>query len=185
MGKAPLIAGLFILWRAYTERMYAPAMSVAVSSAPRVTNLRFITARVAGVLLACFLAFAPTHAHAQSRVPVEDARAMREVVQAQLDAFRQDDAARAFSLATPSIRKAFGTAEKFLEMVRVSYAAVYRPGSVFFEPPVSVDGEVVQPVRLTDSEGRAWIALYPMQRQPDGEWRTNGCQLMRLAGVAT
>lgn len=110
---------------------------------------------------------------------------MREVVAAQLDAFRRDDAARAFSLATPAIRRSFGTPENFLEMVRTSYAAVYRPGSVFFESPVTVDGEVVQPVRLTDSEGRAWIALYPMQRQPDGVWRTNGCQLMRLAGLAT
>jgi len=40
-------------------------------------------------------------------------------------------------------------------------------------------------VRLTDADGRAWIALYPMQRQPDGSWRTNGCQLARLAGTRT
>jgi len=37
-------------------------------------------------------------------------------------------------------------------------------------------------VRLTDAQGRAWIALYPMQRQPDGSWRTNGCQLARMPG---
>ena len=32
---------------------------------------------------------------------------------------------------------------------------------------------------------RAWLALYPMQRQPDGSWRTNGCQLVRRAGTET
>ena len=67
-------------------------------------------------------------------------------------------------------------------MVRSSYAVVYRPKSVLFEAPVLIDGEVVQPVRMTDAGGRGWIALYPMQRQPDGSWRTNGCQLGRLAG---
>ena len=45
-----------------------------------------------------------------------------------------------------------------------------------------IDGEVVQPVRMTDAEGHGWIAIYPMQRQPDGTWRTDGCQLGRLAG---
>ena len=107
---------------------------------------------------------------------------MREVIEAQLDAFKKDDAARAFSLATAAIRERFGSADNFLEMVRTSYAVVYRPRSVLFEAPVLIDGEVVQPVRMTDAEGRGWIALYPMQRQPDGSWRTNGCQLGRLAG---
>ena len=47
---------------------------------------------------------------------------------------------------------------------------------------MAIDGQVVQPVRMIDGEGRAWLALYPMQRQPDGSWRTNCCQLGRLAG---
>ena len=67
-------------------------------------------------------------------------------------------------------------------MVRTAYPVVYRPHSVQFEKPVVVEGEVIQPVRMTDAEGRAWIALYPMQRQADGGWRINGCQLARLAG---
>ncbi len=131
------------------------------------------------------LAFASLLAAAQQAVPPEDARAVRAVIEAQLDAFRKDDAARAFSLATPGIRETFGSAENFMAMVKGSYAVVYRPRSVAFEAPLIVDGELVQPVRLTDAEGRAWIAIYPMQRQPDGSWRTNGCQLARTAGTAT
>ena len=100
----------------------------------------------------------------------------------ELDAFRKDDGERAFGLATVAIRDVFGTAQKFMEMVRKSYPVVYRPNSVLFETPVLVEGEVVQPVRMTDGEGRGWVALYPMQRQPDGSWRTNGCQLSRLGG---
>ena len=142
-------------------------------------------AAMAAFLRALLLALAPLVASAQDAVPPADAQAVRAVIEAQLEAFRRDDAARAFSLATPGIRETFGSAENFLAMVRASYAVVYRPKSVAFEAPLAIDGDVVQPVRLTDAEGRAWLALYPMQRQPDGSWRTNGCQLARLAGTET
>lgn len=138
-------------------------------------------ARALVVLL--LLALAPLLASAQRPISPEDARAVREVVQAQLDAFQRDDGEAAFALATPAIREVFGDAATFLEMVRRSYAVVYRPRSVQFEDPILVDGELIQPVSLTDAEGRAWIAIYPMQKQPDGRWRTNGCQLGRVAGT--
>ena len=70
-------------------------------------------------------------------------------------------------------------------MVRDSYPVVYRPKSVAFETPRLIDGLVLQPVRLSDAGGRAWMAIYPMQRQADGSWRTDGCQIARLAGTST
>ena len=140
---------------------------------------------LAAPLLAALLSVTSLFAAAQQAVPPEDARAVRAVVEAQIEAFRRDDAAQAFSLATPGIRERFGDADTFLEMVKVAYAVVYRPQSVNFEAPQVIDGELVQPVHLTDAQGRAWIAIYPMQRQPDGSWRTNGCQLVRFAGIET
>ena len=134
------------------------------------------------LLLAVPLALTSLLASAQEVAPA-DAQAVRAVIEAQLDAFQHDDAARAFSLATPGIRQTFGSAENFLAMVRASYAVVYRPKDVIFEVTRIIEGQLVQPVRLTDTEGRSWIAIYPMQRQPDGSWRTNGCQLSRLSGT--
>ena len=131
------------------------------------------------------LALAPLLASAQDEIPPEDAQAIRGVIEAQLDAFQHDDAARAFALATPGIRATFGSAENFLAMVRDSYPVVYRPASIAFEAPRLIDGLVLQPVRLTDAGGRAWMAIYPMQRQADGSWRTDGCQIARLAGTST
>ena len=137
------------------------------------------------LFFALLVALVPVRARAQQAVAPEDARAVRAVIEAQLDAFRRDDAERAFSLATPGIRETFGSAENFMAMVKGAYAVVYRPRSVEFQAPMLADGELLQPVRFTDAEGRAWIAIYPMQRQPDGSWRTNGCQLARAAGTAT
>ena len=137
------------------------------------------------LLFALLLCCAPLPAPAEEPLSAADARAVREVIEAQLDAFRQDDAPRAFSYATEGIRETFRTPQNFLEMVRTSYAVVYRPQTVKFEPPVLSDGEVVQPVRMTDAEGRAWLALYPMQREASGAWRINGCRLARLRGQET
>lgn len=134
-------------------------------------------------LLHLWLAAAPLVAFPQ--VESADARAVREVIEAQLDAFRRDDAEQAFSYAAPGIRETFGTAESFMAMVRTQYSVVYRPRSVGFDPPVIAGDELVQPVRMTDAEGRAWLALYPMEKLPDGRWRINGCQLARLAARET
>jgi hypothetical protein len=111
-----------------------------------------------------------------------DAAAIRAVVEQQLDAFARDDARRAFALATSGIRARFGTAEAFMAMVRADYPVVYRPRRVDFDKPVVLEGEIMQPVRMIDAEGATWMALYPMQRQANGSWRINGCQLARLAG---
>jgi hypothetical protein len=117
-----------------------------------------------------------------AEVSAEDVKAIRAVIAEQLDAFARDDAPRAFSLATGGIRERFGSPEVFLDMVRTGYPVVYRPKSVQFERPAVVDGEVIQPVRMTDADGQAWVAFYPMQREPDGRWRINGCQLERVRG---
>jgi hypothetical protein len=136
-------------------------------------------------LILAFLVFGCAAASPAADVSAEDARAIRAVITEQLDAFARDDGARAFSLATSGIRERFGTPETFMAMVRTGYPVVYRPQSVQFEPPAVVDGEVIQPVRMTDADGQAWIAFYPMQRQADGAWRINGCQLERLRGQRT
>jgi hypothetical protein len=135
-------------------------------------------------LLASLFVCAATFSFAAD-VSAGDATAIRAVIREQLDAFARDDAARAFSLASPGIQARFGTPEAFLEMVRSAYPVVYRPRSVVFDAAVIIEGEVMQPVRMIDTQGAAWIALYPMERQRDGKWRINGCQLGRLTGRAT
>jgi len=140
--------------------------------------------RRAFIATALLLALAPTLARAQT-ISDADARAVRRVIEAQLDAFRRDDARRAFSYAAPGIRDAFGTAEKFMAMVREQYAVVYRPRSVSFEAPLMAGEDLVQPVHLTDGDGHAWMAIYPMVKLPDGTWRINGCHLAPLPARET
>ena len=80
---------------------------------------------------------------------------MRTVINAQLEAFRRDDANAAYSLAAPEIRSLFRTPGEFMRMVRTGYKAVYRPRSVRFLHHFMVAGQPVQPLEIVTAEDRA------------------------------
>jgi hypothetical protein len=125
-----------------------------------------------------FLAAAlPAAAGDGNRITGADAAEIRAVIHRQIDAFRRDDAQGAFALVSPEVRQTFGTPEKFLDVVRLAYRAMYRPASVSFMEMLVMGDDVVQPVQVTDRAGTVWVAYYAMQRQRDGSWRTNGCHL--------
>lgn len=73
----------------------------------------------------------------------------------------------------------FGTPETFLAMVRRGYAPVYRPRAVEFRELAETDGALVQRVVLVGPDGVPEVALYVMERQPDGTWRIAGCFLAK------
>jgi Domain of unknown function (DUF4864) len=116
-----------------------------------------------------------------ARLSEPDARTVREVVEAQLDAFAADDAERAFSYASPSIRAQFGDASRFMAMVYGIYPMVVRPtAALFFLAQADHGAEaakviVRQAVQLRDGEGRLWMATYQLERQAGAGWRINGC----------
>lgn len=113
-----------------------------------------------------------------------DASAIRAVIQSQLRAFMADDGEGAFSHASPGIRRMFGTPENFMAMVRRGYPQVYRPRSVEFVDVLTRGGHLVQRVRIVGPDGGAVMAYYPMEQQPDGTWRIDGCYLERLPEMA-
>ena len=137
------------------------------------------------LLWAACAAFAIAPAVRADGVSNADVRGVRAVVQAQLEAFAADDATRAFSFAAPALREMFGTAERFVAMVRSSYPVVYRPAAVAFEVPEAAGAEVVQRVHFTDSAGALWLATYRLQRQPDNNWRISGCVLAQSRALTT
>ena len=123
-------------------------------------------------------------AHAAA-VGTAESKAIQAAVQRQFDAFDRDDAAAAFAQAGKAARERFGTPERFMEMVKAQYQAVYRRRSVIFTDIERVDGLTIQSVRVTDADDRVWVALYQMQQEADGQWRILGCQLLETKSVST
>jgi len=130
-------------------------------------------------VLAVCLGFVLPAAAAQPAITGDDLAEIRTVIHRQIEAFRRDDAREAFNLVSPAVQESFGTPEHFLDVVRVSYRAMYRPSTVSCLGHTVMGGDAVQPVRITDRSGAVWVAYYAMQRQKDGSWRTNGCHLVQ------
>ena len=118
---------------------------------------------------------------AQAGVTDDEVAEIRAVIHRQIDAFKRDDARGAFALVSPDAQQVFGTPERFLDVVRVSYRAVYRPAEIRFLGLTLIGAEAVQQVQLVDRSGAVWHAYYAMQRQKDGSWRTHGCRLVHPA----
>ena len=133
-----------------------------------------------------FLMVSPTLAQTPaSEIGAGDRLAIRAVIGDQIAAFRRDDGAAAFAQASPTIRGIFGSAEIFMDMVRSGYPQVYRPQTVDFGDLVRVEDRLVQLVDVIGPDGRPAVAAYEMQRQPDGTWRINGCQILRKPELST
>jgi hypothetical protein len=126
------------------------------------------------------VALATGAARAQSG---DDRAAIRGVIQDQMAAFMRDDGAAAFAFATPRLQAMFGTPERFMGMVRGGYEPVYRPRDVRFEALEWIDGTLVQAVHVVGPDGKPVLALYSMERQPDGGWRIAGCTLVKPPGA--
>lgn len=133
-------------------------------------------------ILSFTLAFVPATGRAESS---NDRAAIRDVITRQMEAFQHDDAATAYSFASPSIQRQMGTPERFLGLVRDHYKPVYRPSSTVFGGLVAEDGQIIQPVDVVGPDGRGARALYHMEQEPDGTWRISGCELTASDALAT
>jgi len=141
------------------------------------------------IVLAAAWAASPVRA---AEVTAIQARQARAVVQAQLDAFADEDGPKAFDLANAMVRQRFRTAERFMAMIRRSYPVLYRPSSVaFLKPEWEDDGMLLQPVQLSDAEGRGWLASFHLESQTQGKgkakgnWLIAGCEVVPNEGSFT
>lgn len=114
------------------------------------------------------------------KITDNDYTAIRSVIEHQLAAFQHDDAKSAFTFASPAIQDQFQTPEHFMQMVSLSYPAIYRPRSVFFEKITTIQENITQCVLLLSPDGVPLRALYFMEKQLDDTWKINGCVLVPL-----
>ncbi|WP_299984629.1 DUF4864 domain-containing protein [uncultured Ruegeria sp.] len=98
-------------------------------------------------------------------------------ISAQIQAFKADDFATAFTFASPNIQRLFGDPNNFGAMVRNGYPMVWRPSDVRFLELREVAGNLWQKVMITDADGRVHLLDYQMIQQ-EGRWKINGVQLL-------
>jgi hypothetical protein len=140
-----------------------------------------LIAALAATLLMAFSLLVDTARSGE--IAASDSQEFQRVISAQIEAFRADDGPAAYSYAAPLIQKAFPTSDVFMDMVRKGYAPVYRPRSFAFgEVTAEMNNRPTQRVTIIDGNGKAWIALYAFEKQPDGSWKIIGCSLEESQG---
>jgi len=107
-----------------------------------------------------------------------DSAAIRSMIQSQIDAFQADDGATAYGFASAGIQKLYPSAGMFMQMVRDQYQPVYRPQSVIMGPIADGPSGPMQKVFLVGPDGKNYVAVYTLERQPDGTWKISGCYLV-------
>jgi hypothetical protein len=135
-------------------------------------------------LLALLIGLLASRAGFAEEISAADASAILAAVQSQLDAFADDDAAKAFDLATPATRALLGTPDRFLKLIKDQYPPIYRNRSVQFSTPEMIEGHALIMARLTDRENIVWIAIYEMEQEADGSWKIDGCSLFETTSVS-
>lgn len=113
----------------------------------------------------------------------DDSAAIRGVIGAQLEAFRADDWAQAYSYASPSIQRMFRNPSRFASMVKGGYPMVWRPSRVEIGPLEQGPSGPVQMMYFEDAQGVRYVAAYDMQ-QVGGVWRINGVRIMKAPDAA-
>lgn len=104
-------------------------------------------------------------------------QAVQQVIGQQLAALKAGRAEAAFGYAAPGIRARFATPAAFLAMVATSYAELLAARHTEFLEGAVIEGQVIQPLRLIAPDNKVSVALYIMERQPDGGWRIAGCAI--------
>ena len=110
----------------------------------------------------------------------DDTATAQSIIRSQVEALGRDDAATAYSYASPGIHQRFPQANVFMSMVQQNYPPVYRHKSFEFGEVRAADGKIAQAVRIIDADGVPWDALYTLEQQDDGSFKISGCTLIKI-----
>lgn len=114
-----------------------------------------------------------------------DSGKAQQVIDSQINAFRSGQHEEAFSYASPNLRKFFGSTERFIEMVRGGYGAIYGARNWSFGRSRLDERTLYQEVLLTGPKGGNWVALYSLQQQADGSWKITAVHMRKAQAQST
>lgn len=131
------------------------------------------------ILIACLAALVLSLPAAAQDAP---AAGPQVTILNQIDAFRADDYATAFTFAAPNIQRTFRDAQTFERMVRQGYPMVAAPAQVEMLDAVPDGDALVQGVLIRDGAG-VFHALEYRMVQIDGVWRIAGVRRIEAPAI--
>ena len=112
----------------------------------------------------------------------DDAADIAAVIGDQMQAFSARDLDRAFSHASPTIKRLFGDPVNFGRMVAQGYPTVWDNSRTRFMELREVGGALWQRIEVTGADGAVRYYDYQMIQAGDG-WQINAVQPVELPGT--
>lgn len=110
---------------------------------------------------------------------------IRASIRGHIRALTARDADAAYDILTPLVKDYYNDSNSFLKVLTSQLKPLANARSFAFAEIAREDTQAVQSVVLIDPEGREWIAEFRLERQGDGRWAIQGCQVERAAGRQT
>ncbi|MEM7591023.1 MAG: DUF4864 domain-containing protein [Cyanobacteria bacterium P01_A01_bin.83] len=108
-----------------------------------------------------------------------DKALIRQLIEQQLQAFKQNDEATAFSLTSPTIQKKFAC-QDFMKMIKDKYHAMVEPRSIMFRGFTLVNDFPALVLMIMDRNGSLSQGIFIVQHQQDYSWRIHGYELLSI-----
>ena len=104
-----------------------------------------------------------------SEVSANAADPARDLITQQLDAIRERDAERVWSLTTENFHAKFDTGKDFLAQLRLRLRPIYNHKGYRFLSQSGTQGNLIQKVEMEDRYGDPVTVIYRIEQQ-DGRW---------------
>lgn len=108
-----------------------------------------------------------------------DKAAIRQLIEKQLLAFKQNDQETAFSLTSPTIQRKL-TPQDFSEMVEKKYSAIMKSRSIMFRGFTLIHDFPALVSTIMDQDGSLAQGIFIVQHQRDYSWRIHGYELVSM-----
>ncbi|MEM7757201.1 MAG: DUF4864 domain-containing protein [Cyanobacteria bacterium P01_A01_bin.40] len=108
-----------------------------------------------------------------------DKAMIRQLIEKQLQAFKQNDEETAFSLTSPSIQRKFAC-QDFMKMIKDKYNAIIEPRSIMFRGFTLINDFPALVSMIMDRDGSLAQGIFIVQHQQDYSWRIHGYELLPI-----
>ena len=111
----------------------------------------------------------------------DESEMVRITISSQIEAFKENNIAKAYTFAAPNIQAQFPTPEVFGMMVKNGYPVIWRPKSFQFTKFQDLGNKFIQRVLFQSYDGGLETYDYILEKYAD-RWKIAGVLTINLAG---
>ncbi|MDA1284079.1 MAG: DUF4864 domain-containing protein [Proteobacteria bacterium] len=120
-----------------------------------------------------FFIFINLHANQKNK---EDFDITKKIIFQQLEAFKINDAPKAYSFAAPFIKIRFEDPESFMSMVKDNYEPISNAKDFYFLKSKIYNADIYHQLQIISQSNQSYLATYSLVFIED-EWKISGCVL--------